>query len=50
MSAAGDVAAVLAAALEKTEKVAGDATAAAAAPSAGDAENGETVEARAEPA
>jgi len=50
MSAAGDVAAVLAAAREKTEKVAGDATAAAAAPSAGDAENGETVEARAEPA
>ena len=50
MSAARDVAAVLAAAREKTEKVAGDATAAAAAPSAGDAENGETVEARAEPA
>ena len=50
MHAAGDVAAVLAAAREQTEKVAGDLTAAAAAPSAGVAENRETVEACAEPA
>ena len=48
MHAAGDVAAVLAAAREQTEKVAGDLTAAAAAPSAGVAENRETVEACAE--
>ena len=50
MRAAGDVAAVLAVAREKTEKVAGDLTAAADAPFAGGAENEETVEACAEPA
>ena len=50
MRAAGDVAAVLAVAREKTEKVAGDLTAAADAPFAGGAENEETVEASAEPA
>ena len=49
MRAAGDVAAVLAVAREKTEKVAGDLTAAADAPFAGGAENEETVEACAEP-
>ena len=42
MRAAGDVAAVLAVAREKTEKVAGDLTAAADAPFAGGAENEET--------
>ena len=50
MRAAGDVAAVLAVAREKTEKVAADLTAAADAPFAGGAENEETVEACAEPA
>ena len=50
MRAAGDVAAVLAVAREKTEMVAGDLTAAADAPFAGGAENEETVEACAEPA
>ena len=49
MRAAGDVAAVLAVAREKTEKVAADLTAAADAPFAGGAENEETVEACAEP-
>ena len=50
MHAEGDVAAVLAAAREQTEKFAGDVTAAAAAPSAECADSGQTVEARVEPA